>query len=145
MGLFKKLARKVKKAAKKLKKIKLRDVVKGVTEVADVLGKTLPSPLDKAAELVEGGLKTATQKYEKTKTAVKETKSFLKTGDPKAYKKVARYQKKMGRYMNRIDKYKAKMDAVAEFNPKKAMRYDKRVQKYTMKMQKIQGILEGLG
>lgn len=138
------LSKKLKKAKRKLKKLKLRDVVKGVTEVADALGKVLPSPLDKAAELVEGGLKTATKKYDKTKKVLRETKSAIKTGDPKAHKKRARYQRKLGRYMERIDKYNTKADLNANINPKKANRYSNRASKYGLKVQKLEQILGGL-
>ena len=101
----------------------------------------MPSPFDKGAELVKKGLKDAVKKVEKVKKAGQETKSALKTGDKRYYKKVARAEKKIAKYNIRIQKYKDKADQ----KPDKAERYMSRVTKYENKIAEAEQLISAYG
>lgn len=131
------LSKKLKQAKKKLKKLKARDIVKAVSNVADIAGDILPSPFDKGAELVEKGLKDVVKKAEKIKKAGQETKSVVKTGDRRYYKKVDRANRKIASYQRKITKYRAK----ADLKPQKADRYNRRIAKYEAKISQLENFV----
>lgn len=117
------LSRKLKKAAKKLKKIKLRDVAKAVSKVADLGSKVLPSPFSKVSGLVEKSvdkLRKVDRKVKRVKKVTKTAKNQINVERVKAKYKKARSHYKTALKLRKNGKRK---QAYAEY--KKALKFKK--------------------
>jgi len=143
MGLFSKAKKWVKKkskqAKKKLKKIKIGNIIDAASDAIGDVGAFLPSPLntaaaaiDKAGDKIGAVVKKADAAKKKYGKHFKEEKKAKKKQEEQQY---TPYQlkgvKKCKRYAAQVRKYKAK----AQARPDRSERYIRSARKYYAKFQ----------